>query len=77
MTIQKFIGIKELSGILNYSKEEIQDLMDQGRIPYHTREQGAVTVTKFPLQEVLSRIKPRKKKVVKKKPSAPAKAEKK
>lgn len=75
--IQKFVGITELSGILNYSKEEIQDLAGQSRIPFHIVKQGAVDVMKFPLQEVLSVIKPRKKKVVKKKASTTATAEKK
>jgi len=68
--IQEFVNIKEIADLLNYSVDEIEELMERKLIPYHT-DLEILTPTgvrfyklAFPKQVVLSQIKPREKKKV-------------
>lgn len=57
MPVTRFLKAKELSKILNYSEDEIDDLVLKKQIPHHIKE-GKVL---FPMEEVLAKFTPRKK----------------
>ena len=59
MPVQKFVSKEEIAKALNITVEEVDDMVFRKQIPHHIRLIDGEKKLLFPLQEVLSTIKPK------------------